>query len=72
MKDRHIERDLTWKQVHYCFDPTQKIHFHFANANKVFYADLLPEVNNDAHISSIYVGTDGEIHITFYDDYKGY
>lgn len=72
MRDRHVERNLTWGQIHYCFEPWEKIHFHFMNMNKVTFADTLGGDNDDARISSIYVGKDDELHITFFDDYKGY
>jgi hypothetical protein len=42
------------------------------NMNKVTFADTLGGDNDDARISSIYVGKDDELHITFFDDYKGY
>ena len=40
-----------------------KIHIHFTNRNIDILVSSLGSINSDAEISSIYVGTDNELHI---------
>lgn len=67
-RGRHF---LTWGEIKYYLQPTEKIKCHFTDYNHTTYPDLILSYNDNARISTIYVGTDGLLHITFLDEYEG-
>lgn len=71
MKKHEKDPWIRWKDICLMFNPWEKIVFHFVDYNKETYAELIGFNNYDARISTMYVGTDGILHITFYDEYKG-
>lgn len=62
---------LTWGDIKYYLLATDKVNFHFTDYNHITYPDLIPSDNDNARISTIYVGTSGQLNITFLDEYKG-
>lgn len=61
------------EQVVACLEPNTKVKFHFANKTMETYPNLFPIFSNrTARVNSIYIGTDGVLHIITLDDYRGY
>lgn len=66
-KGKHL---LTWGELKAHLD-NRKVSLHFVDYNWKTYPNLVLSDNDNARISTIYVGTDGLLHITFLDEYKG-
>lgn len=62
---------LTWHKLRPHLAQCFRVAFHFTDYNRTTYPDMLPDENKDARVSSIYIGTDNLLHITFFDEYKG-
>lgn len=53
-----------------CLEPSTLVKFHFADYTKETYPNLI-YTNKSSRVGSIYIGTDGVLHVTVRGDYEG-
>ena len=61
---------VTLGQLQECLEPFTSVKFHFADYTKETYPNLI-YTNKSSRVGSIYIGTDGVLHVIVRGDYEG-